>query len=59
MESSITKEELCEVYLDVMALKQLAKFICENEEEIVDKDFFRVYHMTLNTVSKKIEKHLE
>ena len=50
MESSITKEELCEVYLDVMALKQLAKFICDNEEEIVDKDFFRVYHMTLNTV---------
>lgn len=59
MESNISKEELCDVYLDIMALKQLAEFICDNEDETVDRDFFRIYHMTLNTVSKKIQKHLD
>jgi hypothetical protein len=59
MESNMTKEELCAVYLDIMALEILAAFICENAEETVDKDFFRIYERTLNAVTTKIEEHLD
>lgn len=58
MERDITRKELCDIYMDVMALKEMAKFIYENAEETVDKDFFRIYEKTLSTVSKKIEKYL-
>jgi hypothetical protein len=58
MESKISNEELCEIYLDVMALKGLADFIYEHGDETVDKDIFRVYAKQLRSVSKKMVKHL-
>jgi hypothetical protein len=58
MESKISNEELCEIYLDVMALKGLADFIYEHGDETVDKDIFRLYAKQLRSVSKKMVKHL-
>jgi hypothetical protein len=59
MVNEILKDELCEVYLDIMSLKMLAEFMYKNVDETVDKDFFRVYERTLETVSKKLEKYMD
>jgi hypothetical protein len=59
MESKITNEELCDILLDVFALRDLAKFIYENGDVTVEKGVFRIYERTLSAVSEKIAKHVD